>query len=284
MSPLRGLYNYISVCRLTGMDVSSQTIKVEVPGKLRRAFKKIVYFCLSIRNGYKMKKGIVIIFFLITSQLFAQHKPVQFGFRIAPNAGWFGSEQRNYDSDGLTPGASWGFVSEIYIMEGYSFNTGFNVVFLNTAMKLPWTENDSAGTRYNGTLFRKLKTKYVEIPLVFTMKTKEIKNKYRIYGQIGFGLGLLLNAKADDRFVSDNGQYTGEVTNTPADDFVRFTREALILGVGAEFPLTGSTYLRTGFKYDNAFVNVLKGENTAGASLANKGTNHFLELNISVIF
>ncbi len=233
-----------------------------------------------------MKKSIFIIFVFISSQLFAQHKPVQFGFRAAPNIGWFNSDNDHYNYDGMKAGASWGFLSEIYIMEGYTFNTGFNVVFLNSKMKMPWLLKDETGQNHTGTLYRTLKTKYVEIPLVFSMKTKNIKEKFRIYGQIGFGFGMLLNAKADDTFVSDDPTFTyvKETSGVSVDDMMRFTREALILGLGTEFPLTGSTYLRTGIKYDNAFINVLKGENPAGNGLNNKGTNHFLELNIAVIF
>ena len=231
-----------------------------------------------------MKRLLIFFLILIGPQVMAQHKPIQFGFSAAPNIGWFSSQLQDYTNQGVKPGASWGFVSEIFVMEGYSINTGFNVIFLNGEMTMPWAEISPVDTLIYGKLNRIYKNKYVEIPFVFTMKTKEIKHKFRVYGQIGVGLSLLLNAKANDLFMSNDGKNNWETKNNQIPDMVRFTRESLILGTGIEIPLTGSTFLRAGLKYDNAFVNVLKQKNPSDNSVNNSGMNHFLALNITLIF
>ena len=105
----------------------------------------------------------------------------------------------------------------------------------------------------------------------------------RYYGQIGFGLDILLSAKANDEFTPDDGSEVLTETHNIYDD-LRFSRESLILGAGIEVPLQGSTYLRIGLVYDNAFVNILKGYNTVDTSVKNNGRNSFLGLDVSILF
>jgi len=65
---------------------------------------------------------------------------------------------------------------------------------------------------------------------------------------------------------------------------MRFMRASLILGAGVEIPLHGDTYLRTGIKYDNAFSNVLKGDNALNPDEKNQARNNFIELNLAILF
>ena len=231
-----------------------------------------------------LTKKLIFVFFIIASlNISAQHKPFQFGFKAGGNIGWYNTSADDYKNVGSDFGGSWGFVADFFIMENYSFTTGFDVVYLNGTMSYP-TINvyDTISAIKQGTLERGYRTKYVKLPLVFTMKTNEIK-KIRYYGQIGLGLSILLTAKANDVFTStDNTPAVNESHNIY--DELRFSRESLILGAGLEIPMQGSTYIRVGITYDNAFVNILKGHNTIDSSVKNNGRNSFLELNVSVLF
>ncbi len=229
-----------------------------------------------------MRKIVFVVFLFTTFNLTAQHKPFQFGFKGAANIGWFGSNAKNYSNEGVEFGGSWGFVADIYLMENYSFTTGFDVVYLNGSMSYPYAIQDTIDNVTTGRMESKFKTKYVEVPIIFTMKTKEI-GKLRYFGQIGFGMGFLLNAKADNTFTPDNG--SEQVSEEGAhSDLFKTTRQSLIIGAGIEIPLSGSTYIRTGIKYDNAFINVMKGNNRADLTVANDARNNFMELNLSIIF
>jgi len=131
-------------------------------------------------------------------------------------------------------------------------------------------------------LTRKYHAKYIELPLSFTMKTNEIKG-LRYYGQVGFGLGFLLSAKGNDSFLATDS-YEPETSNQNITRDMRFMRASLILGAGVEIPLHGDTYLRTGIKYDNAFSNVLKGDNALNPDEKNQARNNFIELNLAILF
>ncbi len=229
-----------------------------------------------------MKKIILIVFILCSTTLLAQHKPFQFGFKGSVNMGWFGTDLKDYNNEGVDFGGSWGFVADIYLMENYAFTTGFDVLFLNGSMTYPFAMVDTIDLPIYGHMESKFKAKYIEVPLLFTMSTNEI-GKIKIYGQIGVGIAFLLKANANSDFTSENGLFTENKEGEESYIF-RSTRESFIIGAGVEIPIHGSTLIRTGLKFDNAFVNVLKGNNTADASIENDARNNFIELNVCLLF
>lgn len=230
-----------------------------------------------------MRKIITLILILSVSTVFAQHKPFQFGFKGGANIGWFTSDEDGYNNEGTNFGGSWGFAADIYLMDNYSITTGFDVLYLNGTISYPDQKpHENNAIMVPGRSTRKYKTKYIELPVILTMKTN-LMGKVRYFGQIGFGLGFLLSAKAEENFVPDDGS-SHQSDSFNAYEDVRFTRESLILGAGVELPIQGSTYLRFGLKYDNAFVNVLKGDNTLDSDVKNNGKNNFMEISVSFFF
>jgi hypothetical protein len=263
------------------ISIKNKSLKEKERKKRKRNYQLNVnsYFCFKFPE---MKKIIFIVCLLCSTTLLAQHKPFQFGFKGGASLGWFGTDVNGYSNNGVEFGGSWGFVADIFLMENYAFTTGFDVLFLNASMTYPYAIEDSIDVPILGQMESKLKAKYIEIPILFTMRTNEI-GKLKIYGQIGFGFGILLNAKANNAFTSDNSQ-TFESDDNVDSDIFRPTRESFIIGAGIEIPLDGSTFIRTGIKYDNAFINVLKGNNTADFNIENDARNNFIELNVSLLF
>ncbi len=230
-----------------------------------------------------MKKILLWVFLILAMSAQAQHKPFQFGFKAGANVGWFGSSEVNYVNKGVAMGASWGFVADIFIMENYSFTTGFDMVFLNGKLEYPDEQIPNLSTELTpGIMTRKYRARYIELPAVLTMKTNEI-NGIRYYGQIGVGIAFRLSAKGDDSFLPDNSDNVSEQTHDVTED-TRLTRESLIIGAGIEIPINGDTYVRAGLKYDNAFLNVLKGDNAVTPSEKNSARNNFVELSVAIIF
>lgn len=225
---------------------------------------------------FVMKKIALILLLFATLSVHAQHKPFQFGFRGAANLGWLKSDLDNFNNDGAQFGGSWGGVADFFLMENYSLTTGFNVLYLNVEGSLTAGILQGDTLRIEGTITEKVKTKYVQIPIIFTMKTNSIKDKFHIYGQIGYGFGILLQAKRDFQFTSDDGSYTEENSNNNYDGYTAI-RSSLILGIGVEIPLHKSTVIRTGFTFDNCFVDIAKSDEI-------KVRSNFIEFNVAVIF
>ena len=168
-------------------------------------------------------------------------------------------------------------------MENYSITSGFDVLYLNGKLTYPHIYRpDNGGSTHEGELERRYATTYIELPILLTMKTNEI-GKFRYFGQLGVGLGVLLSAKSEDVFTSRFG-IPFEKTKENIYDEMAFYRTSFILGGGLEIPLHKSTCIRTGFKYDNCFLNVLRDKNTLYPERDNQAVNHFFELYAAIIF
>jgi len=226
-----------------------------------------------------MKKLLPILLFFVTISVQAQHKPFQFGFQGAVNLGWFKTDINNFNNEGAQFGGSWGFIADVFLMENYSFTSGFNVLYLNAEGSYQDSisiTNAESGKIIHGTVTQKIKSKYIQIPFIFTMKTNNIKDKFRIYGQIGYGLGILLKTKQDYTFNADDGTYSKEEKDSSYDG-LKSTRHSLIIGLGIEIPLHKSTYIRTGFKFDNCFADILQSDDY-------KVRSNLIEFGAAVIF
>ena len=223
----------------------------------------------------------VMLFNFAVLSLTAQYKPIIFGLKAAPNIGWMKPDTEGYKSDGVEPGFSWGFIAEFYLMEPYAIQTGFNVIYLNGRMELPYAMDIGNDTiPVTGILNRKYKTQYIELPLVFKMKT-ELSEKIRLFGKVGLGTGFLLKAKAEDQFTYEDGS---KESKTDIKDEVNSVRSSLIIGGGIEYVFKGSTALLLDVTFNNGFTDILKGSNPANPQGDQKAFSNFVELSIGIVF
>lgn len=230
-----------------------------------------------------MKKIIlmlVLVAFLGGTSAFSQHKPFVFGFKAGPTMGWMKPDAKGYESDGVKAGFTWGFIADFFLMENYGIATGFDVVFFNGGIKMPYQAKEG-DEMTKGTLSRKYKLKYIQIPITFKMRTNEL-GKFKIFGQIGLGSSFLIGAKAEDKFTPDQGEPTSEEVDIYED--ITFMKESLILGAGVEFSLGGSTMLTAGIMFNNCFMNILKGKNKIDPNIYNDAKANYLALEIGIVF
>jgi hypothetical protein len=192
------------------------------------------------------------------------------------------SSAHNYDPDGVSGGATVGFVSEFYFTERYALSTGFNFLFLNGKLKYPDVQTpEGQKVKDTGTLTRKYNFIYLEIPLMLKMKTKDF-GKFDFFGQIGFGTGFRLKAEAKDSFQPINqDSFSGknDVTNKTT-----MIREAVLVGLGTEFHIDESTRVVVGITYSNSLNNLLIGNNLKYPDVSAQGLLNYTEFNIGVIF
>jgi len=221
-----------------------------------------------------MKKSIIIILLMcMVLPSIAQYKPVIFGFRLAPQLGWMKSDTEGYERDGVSPGFSWGLISEFYLMESYAVVTGFNMVFFNGKMDMP-AAMVIDGDTVAGTLSRDFSLRHIEIPLTLKMQT-ELSENVKLFAKIGIGTAFKIKAKADDSFVSETGQK--EEGEKDIMDDINLVRSSLIVGGGIQYHIKGSNAVIVEVIFNNGFTDLIKGSD-------GRATNNFVELGIGFVF
>lgn len=236
-----------------------------------------------------MKKIIALLAFLVIllSQISqAQVKPFRFGLKVAPNVGWISPDSDEYEREGSVAGFSWGFISDFAITENYFVGTGFNISYLNGKYAYPdlitVTEPDTMD--YTGTMMRKTKLRYIDLPLTLKMKTNKFDD-LQAYGQIGFSLGFNIKAKAEDNFSYQvDGDYMSEDDERDISDDITLLKGSLVLGGGIEYYIDNSTSIVAGITYYNGISNILKGDNPVNPEIKQKASPHHIELTLGVIF
>jgi hypothetical protein len=227
------------------------------------------------------KAGFILVttLLILTSQAFAQRKtpPFQFGFRFAPNIGWLKPDAEEYKGDGVALGYSWGFVGEYKFSDNYSICSGFSIPMNGGKLKYPYASEGDTGT-----MNRKYKFKAIEIPVLLKMQTKEI-GYFSYFMQMGFATSINISAKAKDEFevYYPDAKIVKKEPNIKSS--TRFLRESMIIGVGAQYNLSGSTQIFGSLSFDNGFTNVLKVKNPI-TKQSEDAISNYLELSFGILF
>lgn len=211
------------------------------------------------------------------------YKTVMLGIKVSPNIGWFMPDSKDYKSEGVVFGFSWGFISDFSFTKNYSLSTGFNVIASNGKLNYPHKEKiNNATTDSSGFMTRTYKLKYLEIPLTLKMRTRDF-GKFTFYGQIGLGSAFNIRAKSSDEFTYGVSNATLSDEESIKND-VTLIRVGLILGIGTEFSLGGSTKLIAGFGYNGGLFDVLKGKNTVNNTIEQDAKQNLVEFSLGVLF
>lgn len=233
-----------------------------------------------------MKKLLIFIVLCLPVLCFSQDaaKKYQFGIKAAPNLGWISPDTRGYSSEGTKLGFGWGFMADINIIDNYYFGMGFNLNYHNSSLSYntlyPITQINGSDSLFNGKLIRDLRLQYIEVPLLFKMKTNRFK-EYRFLGQIGFVTSFNIKARAHDVFYQEGAKaIAGDMD---VFDDIAFAKEALLIGGGFEYSIDKSTFLVFSLNYNNGFTDVFRGKNPLTGDEQN-ATASYLELSLGIIF
>ncbi|HXH17449.1 MAG TPA: outer membrane beta-barrel protein, partial [Chitinophagales bacterium] len=180
-------------------------------------------------------------------------------------------------------GFEYGLMMDVNFTENYILATGITVTMAGGNL----TYTDSflmkilADSLFAGDVAAKFKLQYLNLPLVFKMRTKEI-GQFRYYGGLGLISAFRFKARADaeangtqifdnDNIVKNKDQ-TGGVFKSVVYNL------SLNVEGGMEFPFSDKTALVAAIFYRNGFVNVLIDRDEDKISLNNLG------LRIGVLF
>ncbi|MCD6069142.1 MAG: hypothetical protein K0S33_3968 [Bacteroidetes bacterium] len=246
-----------------------------------------------------MKKSLLVIaaasLFVAKSSFAQDQKSVRFGIRATPAINFMTPENdKKVIKNGAVMKAGLGLALEFRLTDVVSFQTG--VDYTTAGFKAKYTGSDSAYYLYkddaiveatikgdslndpypanttNGytsyrLLDRKYNIGYLNIPLTFKMKTKDIGG-FTYFGQIGGNLMIKVSTRGNDNVE----KYT---YNTTTMTMVKSTEEikkidigktmnlltaCASIGGGAEFNISGSTSMFASIHYQHHFMNASKAD------------------------
>lgn len=220
------------------------------------------------------------------------------GLHLLPSVAWLDARDLHTRSDGSIMRFGFGFTADVMFADNYAVGTGINVfrnggklTYYDRVTGDPFMAADDS-TSFLVRRDRKLTQHWVELPLSFKFRTREIGH-ITYWGQFGLGLGLNLRSTADDavdylyRGVPDGAGgviWQEETTiaaaddgivrtdDIPVEDEVALLRAAMIVGLGIEYNLSGKTALLVGATFNNGLANVANNRNFGAA----RDTEHIM--------
>ncbi len=224
------------------------------------------------------KNLLALVLVMVTASIsFSQEKKDSdkrkyiFGLKTGANFSWYKADSGNLSEGGLKMGYSYGLMADYVFQQNYSISAEFLVSGINGKMKfkdsLTYTKNSVSkkvpNVEYEYTV------KYVQIPLSFKFRTKEI-GSIKYFAQFGIAPGIRISSKVQ---INGNGMPWGEderaniKTNknsdesfepTEFDDDMSFINLPLLIGAGVEYNISGNTSLYTNIRFENGFNNILR--------------------------
>ena len=193
-----------------------------------------------------MKMNFCLALFLILFSFVAsaQRFEYQLGLKGGVGIGFLGSADKNIVSKDNGFNYKFGFTGVYYFGENYGFVSGFNVVGNNISYKYKVvTETD--GVKAETIEDRYLNNTYLQIPFILKMRTDPIADRFRVFGEIGYGLNVLATKR-------DKGDYSHPY---------RDVCSSLIVHLGMEMEVLNRSTLQLMIGYDDFFSNMMSKDN-----------------------
>ena len=205
--------------------------------------------------------GLAVLFF---SPNDAQSQGYHLGLQLAPNISMAEPRELSHEAIQSEAHFGYGFVFDAMLTDKYAIGTGVNVFYNGGITQHLAFQEDENGLFIEAVQLVQ-QQQYVEIPLTFKMRTNEIG--YTTYfGQFGAGFGLNVRSEGSQKTTSfatldSLGSVMEVVFSQPAleaaeseqvsmADRTRLFRPSMIIGLGAERRLTGSTALVFALRYN----------------------------------
>jgi len=165
----------------------------------------------------------------------------------------------DYVSDGIRGSYSYGLVVDNNFTRNYTFSTGVRfssyggkLVFNDT---IPWQ-----GSTLDGSMLKKYRVNYLEIPLALKLKTNEM-GYLKPFVQIGLINGFRLSATTDNEFTAKGSSSPIITEDVDAVDITSFYRLSLEVGIGTEYAISQSLSAFAILTFQNGLTNNLTGTN-----------------------
>ncbi len=201
---------------------------------------------------------------LILSGSWAQapSQTLHFGLKLAPILSWSDTNIEGQEDDGSSIGFIYGLMTDFRFTENYAFSTGIEL------------SQRKGKTKHNTLDYStKFDFQYIDLPVALKLSTNEI-GYMKYFGKFGFIPGFNVKATYD---IDSNEPAVPSVKDKKFSSEVNIFNVGLIIGVGAEYNISGKTSLMVELLYNNGFIDILKENNT-------QLKTDYIALNLGVYF
>lgn len=181
---------------------------------------------------------LAIMFSFVAS---AQRFEYQLGLKAGAGISFMGSIDNNVVSKDNGFNYKFGFTGVYYFGENYGFSSGFNVLGNKISYKYKVVDELNVETIED----RNINNTYLQIPLLLKMRTDQIADQFRIFGEIGYGFNILASKR-------DKGEYIHPY---------RDVCSSLIVHLGVEMEVLNRSTLQFMVAYDDFFSNMMSKDN-----------------------
>ncbi len=218
-----------------------------------------------------MKKIVFLVMGLaLATMVSAQGKSFKIGIKLSPSMGYMKTDVGDIATNGRPLRFGYGLIFDRMFSENYALGFGLNMIEFGGHAEYTnlYSESGSIPTiqyvkrNYN-------KVKYVEMPLTLKLRTAMI-GKMIYWGQFGVGLGYLFSGYADEEVTdlyeqkdaASGGAFTSTSGKVSVDDKLDIKsnlnpiRASMIIAAGAEYPISGSTFLSYGITYNGGLLSM----------------------------
>jgi hypothetical protein len=213
-----------------------------------------------------MRRLCTLLFLVIGISAFSQGN-FRFGLHFSPNIGWITPTTNGYEKDGSAANYGFGLNAE------FGLGTGENYA---VATGIGGTNISGAITAEGASDNFKVNAKYIDLPIAIKLKTNQI-GYITYFGKFGLSNGFLVGGKSE----------SGDITDQEFHKEMIPVRSGLLVGVGAEYNISGKTNILVGLDFNNGFTGIFKKDafqDGAGEDMKIKSKNSFIALSLGVFF
>jgi hypothetical protein len=220
-----------------------------------------------------MKKIVFLVLSLaVASIVSAQGKSFKIGIKLSPAVGFMKTDVGDIATNGRPVRFGYGLIFDRMFSENYAIGFGLNMIEFGGHAEYTRVHSESGSNQtiqYVKRDYRKVK--YVEMPLTLKLRTSMI-GKMVYWGQFGLGIGYLLSGYADEELkdlyvqLDDAAPFTSADLKVSKDDQMDIKSElnpiraSMIIAAGAEYPISGSTFLSYGITYNGGLLSVYEND------------------------
>ena len=202
------------------------------------------------------------LFFMFSNYGFAEIK-LRFGLTASPLISWMKADASEIENGKIRGGVGYGLLLDLNFSENYALSTGTN--FSHVGGNQKYTNSllftNTGDSTYISDSEARFKIQYINIPIVFKLKTNEI-GYFTYYGSFGIITSFRIKARVDldvdGTRVFDNDNIIKKKDQTESVFESTFFNISLHVGGGIEYALNDKTALLVGIFYNNGFLNTIK--------------------------